>query len=96
MQTPLNEEQLVEIKTLAGLFFSPKEIATMLGINSHELQKDIRIEDTPAYNAFWGGRLQEEIKFRNKVIGLANLGSSPAQTLVAKMIETSQAKMSNR
>lgn len=75
MQTPLNEDTLLEIRKLSGLFFAPAEIAIMLGLNKADFCKEVKMVDSPAHDAFWAGRLQEEMKYRNKVISLANLGS---------------------
>lgn len=96
MPTPLNNETLQEIRTLAGLFYTPKEVCMMLDLDKKTFAAGLINDDSEIYNAFYGGRLQADMKFREKVIALANLGSSPAQTLVAKLIESSQIKMNNR
>lgn len=96
MPTPLNSETLQEIRTLAGLFYTPKEVCMMLDIEFRLFKAALADEDSEIYNSYHGGRLQADMKFREKVISLANLGSSPAQTLVAKLIESSQIKMNNR
>jgi len=96
MPTPLNDETIIEIRKLAGLFYTPKEVCMMLDIDRKIFNAALANEDSPIYNAYHGGRLEADIKFREKVIALANLGSSPAQTLVAKLIESSQIKMNNR
>ena len=97
METSLNQETINKIKELAALFFSPKEVAIMLGLDVQQFVKDCKREDTDAYNAFRGGRLEQIALHRKKVIELAvKSGSSPAQTMVDKMISDSEAKLNDR
>ena len=46
-----------------------------------------KCDGTPSFNAYWKGYYEAEMEFRKEVKKLSNLGSSPAQTLFAKMIE---------
>ena len=91
----LTKEELEEIKRLAGLFFTPREIAIMLEkdvtsfITLCEMESDIA-------TAFQCGRLQREVDLRSKIIKLAESGSSPAQTMAMDMLKKSQIKMIDR
>lgn len=96
METPLSNEILEEVKAMAGMFFTPQEISIALGLDRKSFLLAVKIEDSPEYNAYHAGSLQSEMIYRQKVIQLANLGSSPAQTQVAKMIEQAKIKMNNR
>jgi len=93
METSFNHNDYIRIKELAGLFFSPSEIALMLGLDVSEFTRQFKITGSDIYNAYHGGRLESEMLFRKKVFELAvKAGSSPAQTLVNNFITNSAAK----
>lgn len=92
----LSDDILKDIRQLAGLFFSPAEIAVMLNLDEVELCKACRRPGTAAYLAYHAGKLEKEMIVRRSVIDLAGKGSSPAQTLVLKMIDQVNGKKNNR
>lgn len=92
----LHEADLKEVKNLAALFFTPREIAMMLEIDPGQFVMGCDVEGTTVYNAFQGGRLQSEVDYRTSVVKLAKSGSSPAQTMVKEMIDKSKMRMLNR
>ena len=86
----LTPELKAQIEKLAGLFYVPRQIAVMLDIPVADFMVEMAIETTDIYRAFWKGYYEADLKFREEVSRLAHLGSSPAQTLLAKMIEESK------
>lgn len=99
MQKSLNDitaEDLVEIRRLAGLAFTPREVAMMLELEVEGMVMYCEFEDCDIYRAFHGGRLQREIDLREKIIKLAESGSSPAQTMLLSILQQSKIKMMDR
>ncbi len=74
----LSDEQLKEIEELAGLFFLEEEVEEITATKR---------EDPGWAKAYRRGSLMQEANLRKSIIGLANDGSSPAQTLAWKMLE---------
>lgn len=75
----LNKEQIAEVEEMASLFFSEAEILVIVGLT----------EVCPTFrNAFKRGRLLREAKVRKSIFTLAESGSSPAQTIAMKIINT--------
>lgn len=79
----LNDEQIKEIEELASCFFTIDEIKEITGIEEpcREFKKAMR-----------KGHLQSEYKLRKSIIELAHDGSSPAQTLAVKMLDSLKRK----
>lgn len=92
----LTEDQINKIRQLAGLFFSPKEIAIIMELPVEAFCKECRKENSVAYSAFLGGRLQEEALVRKSIVDFAKKGSTPAQTMALDLINKSAAKMVDR
>lgn len=92
----LTAEHKAYIEKLAGLFYVPRQIAVIMDIPVADFMADIAIETTDIYRAYWKGFYEAEVKFREEVSRLAHLGSSPAQTLLAKMIEESKMQRHER
>jgi hypothetical protein len=90
------KEELDEIKRLAGLLFVPREIAIMLEFDEDAFVVECELKDTAVYRAFHGGRLQRTVLHREKIIKLADSGSSPAQTMVEGIIKETAAKMMDK
>lgn len=86
-------DQLKAITELASLFFTPKEIAVMQEWPVQEFEYDCKEESSPAYNAYYSGRLQTEVDLRKSIIKLAKSGSSPAQTMAMDMLNKSKLKL---
>jgi hypothetical protein len=77
------DELLREIEELAGCFFSEEEILEILELPemSAEGKRAIR-----------KGSLASEAKLRKSIIDLAAAGSSPAQTIAVKLMESFKRK----
>ena len=78
-----SEEQLNELEEMAGLFFSPEDIAINLQLKEEETDYFVtciesRSQD-PGSVAYYRGRLSAEIILRRAVKQSALNGSSPSQ-----------------
>jgi hypothetical protein len=89
----ITDSDLKEIQKLAGLFFTPKEIAVMLEMNPTAFYSACNVEGNDIYNAFTGGRLQGEVDLRESIMKMAKAGSSPAQTMALDMLKQSKLKL---
>ncbi len=94
--TDITSEDIEEIKNLASLFFTPKEIAIMLEIREEFMMSEMNNEDSAIYHAFQSGRLQSEMELRRSIVKLAKSGSSPAQTMSLDLLNKSKIKMLDR
>ena len=92
----LNSEQIAQIEYLAGLFYTPKQIAVMIDVSVRDFSVEIQIEDSAIHRAYWKGWYEADLEFREAVKRLSTLGSSPAQTMIAKMIEESKMQRIDR
>lgn len=92
----ITAEELAEVESLAGLFFSPREISLMLELPLPEILEQLDINDGNFYRAFQKGRLQNEVDLRKAIMQLARAGSSPAQTMAMDLLNKSKAKMLDR
>lgn len=79
----LTHEQIEEAKELAGCFFSEEEIMEIMELDKvgPEFQAACRI-----------GYLKSEAELRKSIFELARNGSSPAQTLAMKLLESHKRK----
>lgn len=77
----LSEEQVQEVEELASLFFSLDEIELIMGVNA---------EDPAFRKAYKRGSLKSEAEIRRSIIQLAKDGSSPAQAMAWKMVESNK------
>lgn len=89
-------DQLVQVKELAALFFTPREIAIMMEWDAELFTNDCEIMGNPAYESFYAGRLQAEVDLRKGILKMAKAGSSPAQTMAMELLKQSTLKMLNR
>ena len=92
----LSKDQLDQVRELAKVFFSPKDIAIFLQVDPGEFSESCRDEQDPIYKAYYGGRLESEFEVRKSVLQLAISGSSPAQTMMLELLKNSTMKLSDR
>jgi hypothetical protein len=85
----LNDEQLRVLEEYAGAFFSIHQCAIIMGVDPYDLDKAVKDETSDAHKAYYKGYLLSQFKVRKEIIKMAERGSSPAQTLVKKLIEES-------
>ena len=84
---------LDEITKFAAAFFTPKQIAIVLQVDSEKFIDECDKEDCDIYLAFHAGRLKSEFEIKQAIVKLAKSGSSPAQTMSMEMLRQSQQKM---
>ena len=89
-------ETLAEVKNLAALFFTPREVAMMLELPIGPFIAECEKQESRYYEAFHSGRLQSEVDLRTSIIKLARSGSSPAQTMSMDLLKLSIMKMRDR
>lgn len=89
----ITEADFEEIKAMAAVFFTPKEIAMVLEVDITAFIDACGLEGTKLYNAFFSGRLHSEYELRKSIVKLAKSGSSPAQTMSLDMLKISIMKM---
>ncbi len=70
--------------------FSKEEIAVILEVDPAELVVLLQDQDNQAFRAFQRGRLKREAEIRKGIFDLAQVGSSPAQTLAIKLIQNAK------
>ncbi len=78
---------------MAGLFFSPEDIADNLGLSeedSETFKAMIEIKSPPVYIPFRRGRLRTESELRQAIKMAAINGSSPAQGLMIQFYKDSK------
>jgi hypothetical protein len=88
-----SEEQYKTIEEMAGLFFSPEDIADNLGLSgedSETFQSMIELKSSDAYISYRRGRLRTEAEMRTAIKNAAMNGSSPAQNLMMTFYKESQ------
>ncbi len=76
----MNEEQIKEVTTMAAAFMTKAEIAAVMEFEDAVLASDVFVR------AFDAGYLHSKFKVQKSVVDLAQAGSSPAQTMAAKMM----------
>lgn len=87
--TVLSEEQKLKVEELAGLFFSPEDIAIVMQLDLQEFNGP-RFEMEDFDIPFKRGKLLKEAEFRTKVFALASAGSSAAQIIAKEIIDKSK------
>lgn len=88
----LTKQQLEEIERLAGLFFSIKEVALIIGVNTIAFSREVKTFDTVAYQHYNKGRLLKEAEIRTTTMTMAKQGSTPALNQAIKLWQEQQIK----
>lgn len=78
----LSEEQLTAIEELAGLFYTPMEIATIIEADSDEFESVVRAGRGAVFDAYYTGYYRADMALRKSITDSALQGSSPAQALL--------------
>ena len=92
----LSDDEKTKIGELAGLFFSPKEVAIIMQLSVAEALKSFRTGSGDFYFSYMSSRLQQEALVRKSVIEFAKKGSSPAQTMALDLLNKSALKFNER
>jgi len=83
----LNEQQLTEVEELAGLFFTPADIAINLELDEDETEYFVAAVEcksisAPIVAAYMRGWLSADITLRKAIKQSAINGSSPSQQMM--------------
>ncbi len=83
----LSEEQLSEVEEMAGLFFSPLEIAINLELDGDDREYfmaaiECKNLNNPIVAAYMRGWLRTEVELRKAIRQSALNGSSPSQQMM--------------
>lgn len=82
----LTTEQLEKVEELAGLLFSPKDIAIYLEVDHIELTSLILDSVSPAHKKYQRGLLLAKAKINKSIMLHAEQGSNTAQELAMKQL----------
>lgn len=82
------KEEIEVISAAAEALFSDREICLLAEIDEHAYAADMDDEQSNLYTTIMRGRLTTELALRSKIIENAKQGSSPAQSLAVRMLET--------
>ena len=63
----LTQQELETIEKLAGLFYTPKQIAIILEIDPEMFEAHIRSETGNTYRAYYKGLYEADIDLRNSI-----------------------------
>jgi hypothetical protein len=91
----ITEEQLLEVETMAGLFFEPKSICIAMNWDEEMLEQFILsilsmdINDK-LYCAYFKGRLESEVELRQSIKQASKNGSNPAQNTMREFMTQSK------
>lgn len=75
----ITQDQLSQVKELAGLFFTIPEIALLTGIDEEELKREIKFGSSELNNAYWIGKLEAQKAIRQSLKKFAEKGSPQAE-----------------
>ena len=82
----LTEEQLESLEAFAGALMSLPEIAAVMEIDLEILKRELDNANSPITKAHQKAYLMTKFKVNQKIIDLANSGSSPTQTMAMTLI----------
>lgn len=88
----MTEELLEEVGRLAELQFTNFEIALIIEMDPEQMELEMQNESGVLYKKIMAGRLKTEAELRQTLIKLSKQGSSPAQTLLLKLIKDREHK----
>ncbi len=83
----LNQEQLDTVEELAGLFYTPHQIATILQVPVMAFELEMENTQSVLYITYNTGYFTADVALRKSVKKVALMGNSPAQTLLQKLID---------
>ena len=73
---------LERIVHLAGLVYTPGEIAIILEVDPEELDNEVISESGEIYTAYMKGYYKSDVELRKSITESALQGSSPAQAML--------------
>lgn len=89
----LTPKQMQDLEELSKLLFTEDEIIISMQLNREEAELDFKNRNSSIFNTYHKGRLTTIAKHRKGVIAMAEAGSSPAQSMVEKLIVNTERNM---
>lgn len=89
----LTPEQIENIILMAGLFFTPMEIAVNIEVEQNAFLQEINETKSEAYKAYTSGKIKGQFKLRTGIMTAAEHGSHPAQQLMLQILQESEVKI---
>jgi len=86
----MDSTTLKEIEDLAGLNYTPAQIALIMGFEDADVRQWMEDEASDFFRAFQKGFYTTDIALRKSIFKLADAGSSPAQSLARKIQEENE------
>lgn len=86
----LSETELETVQKLAGLFYTPREIALMIESDADDFEAAIRSESGAVFKAYFKGYYEADMELRSCIRESALQGSSPAQGLLREIQKQSK------
>jgi hypothetical protein len=81
----LTPDQLAEVESFAGLYFTIDEVAEIMGLDTPQVHQAYSDKLSPFYKHYKRGFLISESKVRKCILDLALRNSSPAQEAIKKL-----------
>jgi len=91
MVPELNEQQQKTLKELGANFFTFRECAVILEIETSKFINEMKTPSSITYKAYYAGFYASALKIRKSIMELAIRGSGPAQQQMIKIIESALA-----
>lgn len=70
-----SDKELKQIEQMAALFLTVTDMATVLGVQPHELRAELRSSNAPAAKAYQKGKVATKVALRKQEMMLARVGS---------------------
>lgn len=70
-----SDKELQQIEQMAALYLSISDIATVIGLNTERLRRDIKAKGSPVEQAYTRGKVSSKIALRKQEMMLARVGS---------------------
>lgn len=70
-----SDKELKQIEQMAALYLTVTDIATVLGVQPHELRAELRANGSPAALAYQRGKVSTKVALRKQEMMLAKVGS---------------------
>jgi hypothetical protein len=86
----VTQDQLNQIRELAGLFFTIDEISMLVGIDREELAREIKFGHSEINNAYWIGKLEAMKTQRLQIVEWAKKGSPQAELQMVYYLQQMQ------
>ena len=74
----ITQDQLLQVKELASLFFTIEQISLLTRIDNEFLKREVTFGNGELNEAYWTGKLEREKEMRKELFDFAKKGSPQA------------------